>query len=73
MRMEHVRPSYTEQRERELKAAKGTPSRDDRIRHLERAVRFAQLAIEARKGETPVSLMTWRANRVPKGLPHAER
>ena len=71
--METLRLTYAERCEQELSAAKDATSRDARIAHLERAVRFAQLAIEARKTERPVELMAWRNHRRAEAMAEVSR
>jgi hypothetical protein len=71
--MDDHRLTFAERCEQALAAAKDAANRDERIAHLEHAVRFAQLAIEARKSEPPIALMAWKERRFPKAMVEANR
>lgn len=71
--MDYSQLTYAERCEQALTAAKDAASHDERIAHLERAVRLAQLAIAARKNERPVQLTAWREQRFPKAMAEASR
>jgi len=56
-------PDYEEICVAEFAAANRATTEDARIAHLDRALRNALLASQARQGGTPVDLMRWRSRR----------
>jgi hypothetical protein len=63
--METIFSKYESRCEEELAAADSAPSEDDRIAHLEQALRYAQLAAVARPRGELVDLMRWRREHAP--------
>jgi hypothetical protein len=58
--MEKIFSKYESRCEQEMAAADSALSEDDRVAHLEQALRYAQLAAKARPQGELVDLMRWR-------------
>jgi hypothetical protein len=64
--VEHASPDYEAICVAELAAADRATSEDDRIAHLDLALRNALLASRSRRSPAPVDLMQWRSKRLDK-------
>jgi len=63
--MEQKLSEYEQRCEEALAAAGRAFSQEDRLAHLEQALRFAQLASKSRPPDEPVDLMRWRCDHAP--------
>ena len=63
--MDHNLSDYEQRCEQALADAGRAFSNEDRLAHLEQALRFAQLATRTRQPAEPVDLMRWRSKRAP--------
>lgn len=63
--MEQTVSEYEERCEQALAAAGRCFSQEDRLAHLEQALRFAKLATQMRAPAEPIDLMRWRCDRSP--------
>ncbi|MEO8175704.1 MAG: hypothetical protein ABI626_03500 [Sphingomicrobium sp.] len=63
--MDHDLLDYEQRCEQALADAGRAFSHEDRLAHLEQALRFAQLATRARQSAEPIDLMRWRCDRAP--------
>lgn len=61
--MDHPSPDYEAICVAELAAANRATSDDDRLAHLDRALRNALLASKSRRSAPPVDLLDWRSKR----------
>lgn len=64
--MDHASPDYEAICVAELAAANRATSDDDRLTHLDLALRNALLASRSRRSATPVNLMHWRSQQLTK-------
>ncbi len=62
-RVENQSSDYADRCEEELAAAERAASQQERVAHLENALRFGLLAVKSRGPAQPIDLIQWRRDR----------